>query len=410
MPGRAVPGPGTARDRAVPAIPHEEGYTSKRGSGTRGRAGCGHRPTARGRGRADAVAVAARREPSLAPRSPPARPALSVPPGSGFLVEGRCFRSPVPPPPSPEQPPRRAPAARRCLPSPAPAQPSPAGRGARQPRPGGGRQRAPTRRGPGRTLGAAASPAARVPAGGAEGARRSPQPWQDAAFLADPAGALLHPPLPRQHHRALVVSRISQGGCQEGAQGPSLFGGGSPSPAWGQSPLHSGHPLGGNHCSLARWIHLGGTPTLLGFRHMNALGAAGWGDPGGMGHTGPVEGAAAGLLAPQACSLGGLCACGAGKGGQGPPEPSNKSTLIKSPRIPTVSPPEWWSGCSRDKTPVCNGAFIKGRDGALQDTGGGGGFITGAELGPSLGKPRYLSKHELFKSIKNFTQPVFIRF
>lgn len=75
-----------------------------------------------------------------------------------------------------------------------------------------------------------------------------------------------------------------------------------------------------------------------------------------------------------------------------------------------MSPPERWPGRGGDKTPVCNGAFIKGRDGALQDTGGGGGFITGTELGPSLGKPRYLSKHELFKSIKNFTQPVFIRF
>lgn len=134
------------------------------------------------------------------------------------------------------------------------------------------------------------------------------------------------------------------------------------------------------------------------------------GDPGGTGHPGPAERAAASLPAPQAHSPGGLCACGAGKGGQGPPDPSNKSTLIKSPRVPTVSPPEWWSGRGGDKTPVCNGAFIKGRDGALQDTGGGGGFITGAEPGPSLGKPRYLSKHELFKSIKNFTQPVFIRF
>lgn len=27
-----------------------------------------------------------------------------------------------------------------------------------------------------------------------------------------------------------------------------------------------------------------------------------------------------------------------------------------------VSPPEWWPGCGGDKTPVCNGAFIKGRD------------------------------------------------
>lgn len=262
------------------------------------------------RGRAHAAAVAARLETSLAPRSPPARPALSVPPGSGFPVGGRCFRSPVPPPPpSPEQPPRRAPAARRCLPSPAPAQPSPAGRGARPPRPGGGRQRAPTRRGPGRTLGAAASPAARVPTGGAEGARRSPQPWQDAAFLPDPAGALLHPPLPRQHHRALVVSRTSRGGCQEGAQGPSVSGDGPPAPAWGQRcPLHPGQPLSGDRCSLAGRIQTGGTPTLPRFGHASGLGTAGCGTPRGMGQPGPAEGTAGCLPAPQAHSLGGLYA------------------------------------------------------------------------------------------------------
>ncbi|XP_068877013.1 protein Wnt-6 isoform X2 [Aphelocoma coerulescens] len=59
--------------------------------------GCGHRPLpegARGRGRAHIVAVAVRRGRSLAPGSPPARPALSVPPGSGFPVGADAFAAP----------------------------------------------------------------------------------------------------------------------------------------------------------------------------------------------------------------------------------------------------------------------------------------------------------------------------
>nr|XP_027317745.1 protein Wnt-6 isoform X1 [Anas platyrhynchos] len=90
------------------------------------------RSRARSRARGRGCALRAQR---LASRSPPARPALSVPPGSGFPVGGRCFRSPVPPPPSAEQPPRRAPAARRCLPG--PAQPGPARPGTARPGPSG---------------------------------------------------------------------------------------------------------------------------------------------------------------------------------------------------------------------------------------------------------------------------------
>ncbi|XP_068543330.1 protein Wnt-6 isoform X2 [Anas acuta] len=85
---------------------------------------------------------------------------------------------------------------------PSPAQPGPARPGTARPlrpRAGGGRQRAPSR-------GAPASPSALL-GGARRGARLSslpPSPWQDVAPLPDPAGALLHPPLPRQHHRALV--------------------------------------------------------------------------------------------------------------------------------------------------------------------------------------------------------------
>lgn len=78
-----------------------------------------------------------------------------------------------------------------------------------------------------------------------------------------------------------------------------------------------------------------------------------------------------------------------------------------------VSPPEWWPGRCGDKTPVCNGAFIKGRDAETvpcRIPEGVGDSLQAQSWDPALEKPRYLSKHELFKSIKNFTQPVFIRF
>lgn len=84
-----------------------------------------------------------------------------------------------------------------------PAQPGPARHGPAPPAPGWRREAAGTQpRGPGQPR--------RPPRGGSEGARLSqlpPSPWQDVAPLPDPAGALLHPPLPRQHHRALVVSK-----------------------------------------------------------------------------------------------------------------------------------------------------------------------------------------------------------
>lgn len=59
--------------------------------------------------------------------------------------------------------------------------------------------------------------------GGGSALPAAPQPWQDVAPLSDPAGALLHPPLPRQHHRALVVSIGHPGGG-----GGSGRGGGFP--------------------------------------------------------------------------------------------------------------------------------------------------------------------------------------
>lgn len=49
-----------------------------------------------GRARAHAVALAVLREPSLAPRSPPARPALSVPPGLRFPCRRQMLSQPRP--------------------------------------------------------------------------------------------------------------------------------------------------------------------------------------------------------------------------------------------------------------------------------------------------------------------------
>lgn len=60
---------------------------------------------------------------------------------------------------------------------------------------------------------AAGSPAALRGLGGGSALPTGPQPWQNVAPLSDPAGALLHPPLPRQYHRALVVSIGHPGGA-----------------------------------------------------------------------------------------------------------------------------------------------------------------------------------------------------
>lgn len=103
--------------------------------------------------------------------------------------------------------------------------------------------------------------------GGGSALPAAPQPWQDVAPLSDPAGALLHPPLPRQHHRALVVSighpggggertgrGISEGVAASGTE-PSghRFGGdrSGAKPAYGVCAAWFGVPktgVGGQHC------------------------------------------------------------------------------------------------------------------------------------------------------------------